>query len=116
ADEIYDLLWRVPGARGWLDTVLPQALATLLLPRTAQPHGDGKLQFQVVARRHDRFGDLVATRYATEHVEQDTLDLGVHEDHRECILHNFCLRAAADIAEVGRRSASPLHEVHCPHA
>src|SRR6266550_18982 len=111
-----DLFRRLPTAHAWLDAILAEDLAPLLLARPAHSDHERKLHVQVVARRDDAHRDLVATRDPAEHVDHDSLDLRVHEDHCQCVLDHLGLGAAADIAEVRGSSARALHQVESAHA
>ena len=59
--------------------------------------------------------DLVAAGDAAEDVDEDRLDVLVLEDQPHRRRHPVGLRAAADVEEVGRLAAGPLHEVHRRH-
>src|SRR2546430_13068843 len=111
-----DLFRRLPTAHAWLDAILAEDLAPLLLACPAHSDHERKLHLQVVARRDDAHRDLVAARDPAEHVDHDSLDLRVHENHRQCVLDHLRLGAPADIAEGCVSSARALHQVERVHA
>jgi hypothetical protein len=92
-----------------------QDLAALLVVRPVEPHHERHLHLDLLERRDQAACDLVAAGDAAEDVEQHRADLGVGEDHLDCVHDRLGLGAAAGVEEVGRLAARLGHHVEGGH-
>src|SRR6185437_1793242 len=66
-------------------------------------------------RGHHALGDDVAAHDPAEDVHQNSFDMGIGEDELEGCGYPLARGTAADIEEIGRRTAIELDDVHGGH-
>ena len=79
------------------------------------PDDDRHFDVQALDGGEDATGDGVAARDAAEDVDEDALDVRVHEDDGEAPADGLFAGAAADVAEVGGRAALAGDHVQGAH-
>src|SRR5262249_45461190 len=78
--------------------------------RALHADDDGHLDVEVASRADNSTGQRVAAQNAAEDVDQDRLHIAIREQDAEGVFDLFGASAAADVEEVGRRSAGELDD------
>ena len=89
--------------------------AALDVVRPVEPHDDRHAHVELLERRQDAAGDLVAAGDASEHVEEHRPHLRVGQEHLHRRHDLVRLGAAADVEEVGRTPARAGDDVERRH-